>query len=398
MSDHARLAPSASHRWLNCTASVEASQRYHDPQGEEAAEGTAAHWVLEQCLTGGYQPRDFLGRTIVVRENHVERRFVVDGDMAHDVDVGVDYIRSVAQQPGWSGVEQRVDLSCFEHGLFGTTDLWHVARDASLLTLADFKYGHGDVSPVENPQLLLYLCGVLDMLRRGVLAGNMPERCRVVIIQPRSVVPGPRVKEWDVPAGYLDGIDENIRAITGIAIAKGGFVARVQDAITGVNRFAEFKMGQWCRHCPALGECPLTVAEAQGLAPSLLAADLTVMDAERILARRDLLERVVEKAEGVMLKALIAGHRGSRFPLVVGTKHRVWRDENLARQRLEEAVGPGCLRPPTPAQAEKLGRDAKQIVAELSVTPAGEPKVGKVGDTRPPYVARSTEQMFGKPS
>jgi Protein of unknown function (DUF2800) len=383
MTDHARLAPSASHRWLNCTESVNTAARYSDQQSVEAAEGTAAHWVLEQCLAQGGNPKDFVGRTIVVRENHLERKFVVDKDMASDVAIGVDYMRDVVKQSGWSGVETRVDLSFLDPEMFGTCDIWHVSQDLTL-TLPDFKYGHGDVSPIENTQEMLYACGIVNMIYRGILMSNMPEQIRLVVIQPRSVVPGPRIKEWFVPKGYVEP-----------------FIARVQDAITEIHRFPTFRMGAWCKHCPALGECPPTAAELTLVGsqlPVLQSADMTIADATRVLERKDLLESIVKKAESVMLKALMNGHKDKRFPLVTGTKHRQWRDDDLAKQRLADEFGPGCLKPPTPAAAEKLGNGAKKIVADLAFTPPGDPTVGKEGDKRPPYIAKSATQMFGPPS
>jgi hypothetical protein len=377
MSNHARLAPSASHRWINCTASVDAAARYADPPGEAAMEGTAAHWLLEQCLTTGKNPVDFLGRAIRVRQDHVEREFVVDKDMANDVALGVDYMREVVSVPGWSGVETRADLGFFEPGMFGTCDIWHVRQDR-WLTLVDFKYGHGDVSPIGNTQLLLYVCGILNHVQTIVPPEHFPTRLHLVVIQPRSVIPGPRIKTWDVPVGYLEP-----------------FVARVQDAITEINRFPTFKSGSWCRHCPALGECPATEAEAQALAPSLLTVDMTVGDAARILQRKDLLEKIVKKAEACLADALTRGQVVPGFKLVTGVKHRQWRDENLAKQRLAEAFGADCLKAPTPSAAEKLGKEAKAIVADLAFTPKGEAVVGREDDKRAPFIAKTVETMFG---
>ena len=55
----------------------------------------------------------------------------------------------------------------------------------------------------------------------------------------------------------------------------------------------------------------------------------------------------------------------------------------------------GGVDPKTPAQAEKLGADAKAIVADLAFTPDGEPKVVPAGSTLAPYVPKTAVQMFG---
>lgn len=377
MSAHARLAPSASHRWLNCSGSVDAASRYPDPPGEAAMEGTAAHWLLEQCLTSTANPIDFLGRTIVVRQDHIERKFIVTQDMARDVAIGVDYMREVVKQPGWSGVETKVDLSFLEVGMFGTCDAWHSSTDGEL-TIVDFKYGHGDISPIENSQLSLYACGVLPYAIKTSQYFVTWKRINLVVIQPRSVIPGARIKKWFADFQYFET-----------------FLKGVFDAITEINRFPKFTPGPWCRHCPALGECPATEAEAQSLAPSILSADMTVADAARIVKRKDLLEKVVKRAEKVLYGAMTSGVEIPGLKLVTGVKHRQWRDEDLAKQRLAEEFGAECLKAPTPSQAEKLGAAAKPIVSELAFTPAGEAVVALSDDKRAPYVAKTAEMMFG---
>ena len=379
MSAHARLAPSASHRWLNCTASVDAAARYPDPPGLAAREGTAAHFLLETCLKGGGNPVDFLGRTIRVTEGAIEREFVVTQDMARDVAIGVDYMREVVKTPGWSGVETVVDLGFIEPGTFGTADVWHVSPETGRLTLVDFKYGHNDVSPVENTQLALYVAGILKDIYRNESAPR-PDALRLVVVQPRSNMPGPRVKEWDTSTLWL-----------------GGFLDGVFEAVTSINRAPEFKAGVWCKYCPAIGECPATKDHA-GLALAVRdwnVADMTTADALHILDRVEILDKIVQKAEAHLMDALTHGAVVPGWKLVTGVKHRQWRDENLAKQRLGDEFGAGCLKPPTPSQAEKLGKAAKPIVAELAFTPVGEAVVARDTDKRAPYVAKTAQAMFG---
>ena len=375
MSDHARFAPSAAHRWLNCTASVDAASHYSDPQSFEAAEGTAAHFLLERCLVDGGDPADHLGRTIVTRENHVERKFVIDKDMAQDVAIATEFIRGVVARPGFSGVESRVDLNFLEVGTFGTADLWHWGEDG-VFTVADFKYGRGDVDVIQNPQLMLYALGLIEPYRN-----SKPHSVHLAIIQPRSVMPVPRIKTWTFPLAKIYQI-----------------AADAHDAITEANRNPQFKTGAWCKHCPALGHCPATEDAATALAPSLLTADMTVADAARIMERKDLLEKIVGRAEKLLLEAALRGVKVPGYKLVTGIKHRQWRDENLAKQRLADEFGADCLKAPTPSAAEKLGHSARKITAELAYTPPGDPVVAREDDKRSPYVAKTADAMFGASS
>lgn len=388
MSDHARFAPSAAHRWLNCTGSVDAASRYDDPSSEAGQEGSAAHFLLERCLVDGGSAVDHLGRTIRVSERGVTRTFVVTHDMARDVQLGVDVVREIVSHPGVSGVEARVDLSFISQDAFGTTDLWHWGQDG-VLTIVDFKYGRGDVAVEMNDQLMIYAAGVYETIKRqqGEYVVNFPpmqellvaNRITLIIVQPRSVAPTPRVKTWTFEAKYVEHI-----------------VQRAFDAITAANRAPTFAEGPWCTHCPALGECPAT-NNHRDLAASLLTSDMTVADAERILRRKDLLEKIVERAEKELLKAMLDGYRSEYFPLVTRRKHRQWRDADMARQCIVDEIGPHVLEAPSPSETEKLGATGKEIVAQLSFTPPGEPVIGKHGDKRASFIPKTAETMFGPP-
>jgi hypothetical protein len=379
MSAHARFAPSAAHRWLNCTGSVDAAACYADPPSEAAQEGTAGHWLLERCLVEGWNAVDALGRTIVVSEDGIERSFVVSRDMVTDVQLGVDYIRQVVKTPGVSAVEYRVDLSFLEVDQFGTSDLWHHGVNG-VLTIADFKYGRIDVDPIANVQMMIYLAGILRAIdEKRVETHKAPITIiKIVIIQPRSVAPVPRIKEWTTtPAAVLH------------------LASHAADAMLRANRAPAFQMGDWCKYCPALGACPVTQEETKQLVPILTATELTPADAVRILSRKNLLESIVKRAEKVALEAMMNGIRLPGYKLVTSVKHRQWRDENLARQRLLDAAGGAALTIVTPAQAEKLGADAKSVVNELAFTPAGEPTVAAESDKRTPYTRRTAAQIFG---
>jgi hypothetical protein len=383
VSDHARFAPSSAHRWLNCTGSVDAASRYDDPASEAGQEGSAAHFLLERCLVDGGDARDHLGRTIRVSERGVTRTFVVTHDMARDVQMGVDVVREIVSHPGVAGVEARVDLSFISQDAFGTTDLWHWGQDG-VLTIVDFKYGRGDVAIEMNDQLMIYAAGVYEAAVKREMEPisstglAIPQRITLVIVQPRSVAPTPRVKTWTFEAKYVEHI-----------------VQRAFDAITAANRAPSFVEGPWCAHCPALGECPAT-NNHRDLAASLLTSDMTVADAERILRRKDLLEKIVERAEKELLKAMLDGYKSEYFPLVTRRKHRQWRDADMARQRIVDEIGPQALEVPSPSETEKLP-GGKDIVKALAFTPPGEPVIGKPGDKRSAFIPKSAETMFGPP-
>lgn len=374
MTEHSRLlAPSAAHRWMNCSGSALASAHYQDVPGEAAMEGTAAHWLLEECLTKGENPRNFIGRTITVTEKQVTRDFVVDREMADDVLIGDNAVREMIKVKGVSRVEFDVRLNYIDAHLFGRTDVWHLANDG-VFSLLDYKHGRTDVDPFQNEQEMIYALGVL----RKVYPYIVPTKIRLGIAQPRSLAPVPRVKWWETSFEVLLQFEDRLRVA----------VRYVK------HETPEFTVGKWCKHCPALGACPATQDMIVKLAPVLLMHDLSPGDAAKVLALKDLLEKKIEDAQAVAKDALLRGIPVPGKVLVTGRKHRQWRDADMAKDRLLEALGPGVLREPTPAQAEKLGDVAKRIVEDLAFTPPGSPEIADVGDKRAPYVARSAEQMF----
>lgn len=374
---HHRLSPSSAHRWLNCTASPAVIELYPDPPSDPKMEGTAAHFLLETCLVGGSNPSEHKGKQIRVKEEGVERLFLVSKEMVRDVTLAVDWIRECANSPGWSGVEARVPLDHFEVGMFGTTDLWHLGQDG-LLTVGDFKYGRGDVEVERNAQMLIYATGIIRLIATRGHRG-LTKTVRLAILQPRSVAAVPRIKTWTFPVVELDR-----------------FEIEVHNALTEINRYPSYRMGAWCEHCPALGACPVSKELTRTtLAPALLTSDMTTNDAVRIFAYKDLLEKAVEKAEAMLTRALLGGQTIPGVKLVTTRKHRKWRDEELVKQRLSETFGPQVLEAPTPATVDKMGKDGKQLVAELAFTPPGDPAVGAEDDKRSPYVKKSAIEMFG---
>ncbi|MGA1831615.1 DUF2800 domain-containing protein [Rhizobium wenxiniae] len=138
-----------------------------------SAEGTVMHEVRELCLTLGFDPHDFVGKTMTADGYS----FVIDDDMADRLVAGIDWIRQFTANPM---VEKRIDLSTWLPGQFGTTDCSFLFKD--VLGGSDYKNGVGE--PVEakgNRQQRLYLLGSWEAFGRPDV-----KRILINIDQPRA--------------------------------------------------------------------------------------------------------------------------------------------------------------------------------------------------------------------
>ncbi len=64
MSNHAVFAPSASHRWLFCPASIEMSKDIPESTSVYAHEGSVCHDVAARCLKEKLSADSFTGQVI----------------------------------------------------------------------------------------------------------------------------------------------------------------------------------------------------------------------------------------------------------------------------------------------------------------------------------------------
>src|SRR4051812_8933025 len=134
MSDHARIAPSAMKRTILCPGSVDLAASAGHTETVYAAQGTAAHKLLEMAMLLGIEPHAWLGEQI--------RGFNVDDDMADAVAHAIDYVRSyTARHPNAKVyLERRVHPG----NMIGRKDCWGTL-DISLhdmpreLVIVDYK-------------------------------------------------------------------------------------------------------------------------------------------------------------------------------------------------------------------------------------------------------------------
>lgn len=195
---HAFCAPSTASRWKVCALSAALERAYPADESEESREGTAAHWVVEQCIKGMPPTlRQLAPNGVAVTDEMMDgAQLVVETLHRH---LG----------PHWQSmimVEQRVQIARIhrEH-CWGTPDYFAWARMPDgrfALFVFDYKFGHDPVEVFENDQLVTYTAGILGQ------SPNIDDQLVIVtmvIIQPRSSHRDGSVRSWRVLASDLRG-------------------------------------------------------------------------------------------------------------------------------------------------------------------------------------------------
>ncbi|MER9685877.1 DUF2800 domain-containing protein [Mesorhizobium sp. M0139] len=401
---HAKLAPSAAKRWINCAGSVRATDGLPDETSSAAAEGTAAHELCSHCLTTGDDPAAFLDMYVDIHAAEGKPRFVslseeptgenamrffpVDDEMVDAVEMYVSFVRGLlAQEPDAEmEVEQRLDMTHLHPAIFGTGDATVFLPIEAHLHVPDFKYGKGiAVDADENPQLLLYAAGAARRYHNRKIA-----KLTAHIIQPRAPHRKGPIRSYDIDLLDLFEFEDMLAA-----------AAAATD-----DPNAPFCAGSWCHDsfCKIEGTCPTNRVkrladagaefgdvETEAKFPAI--DTMTVEQRSAVLREADgLLSYVKAVQEAEHAKAL-AGNGLPDFKLVAKRAVRKWKDEKAAKNHLYDlgATNDDIMTEPkfrSPAQLEKLfpGKNAtlrQAAMADLVVKQSSGLNLVPASDPRP---------------
>ena len=311
MGAHARNSPSALHRTLNCPPSLVLGEQFQDEESSYAAEGSVGHALAEHLIK----------KHLKLRTKRPVSDYYSD-DLMEAVE---DYVAFVIEQieaakrecksPLFS-VEQRVDISEYSPDCFGTADM--VIVTDKVAHVIDLKLGRGvEVSAEENPQLMAYGLGVLEMVE---MLYDI-ELVRLTIFQPRIN----NFSTWDITPDALKTWGEEIlKPRSAMALAGAG----------------EFQSGSWCRFCKARNQCRaraeefLRLAQMEFRQPALLSDD----EIAKIISVSDELAKwAADVYAYAQDQAITHGKEWNGYKLVEGRSNRKYSSDAEVEKAAKEA-------------------------------------------------------------
>lgn len=354
---HAKLSPSAAHRWLRCPGSVEWESLIADPGSEAADEGTAAHALAEARLKG-----DFNAIQKAMRSPWYSTA------MDSYIDRYVDYVHDLMPEGDYSmHVEHRVEIlpDCW-----GTSDC--IISSDQALHVVDLKYGKGvKVEAPDNPQGLLYAYGALNEM--GYL-WSFPKVC-FHIVQPRL----DHISTWEMK------VEDVVKKVE-----DPEFLHMVEAARDGVP---EYHGGTHCKFCKAAPICrELARWRAATLLDAIEAGVTREIDSVTLGGLLKLLPEFESWLKKLKDQAQTDALRGAKIPgykLVSGRGVRKITDTNAALDRLHGAGFDPMqymeLRGLTDLEKAVGRKELAQVLGDLIVKSDGKPTLVADSDPRPAY-------------
>lgn len=358
---HAVISASSAKRWLNCPPSARLCENYDDKSSDYAAEGTDAHALCE------YKLKKLLG---IEATDPTENLTWYNEEMNECAEDYASYILELVEKAKQTCsdpvvlIEQRVDFSRWVPEGFGTADC--IVISDGIMNVVDYKHGKGvEVSAAENPQMMLYALGALEIFDRIYDIDEV----RMTIYQPRksnisvSVIEKDELLEW----------------------AQNGLIYKAKLAYEGKG---DYHCGEWCRFCKAKAECRERAAANMELAryefqKSVLLNDDEIAD---ILGRIDELTAWASDIKEYALKQAISGKEWTGWKLVEGRSNRKYINENAAAKIVEDAGF-------DPYEHKVLGITAMQkmlgkakfseLLGGFIEKPQGKPTLVPMSDKRP---------------
>ena len=375
---HRLLSASSAHIWVPCAGApvLISIVPETDKWKQESDEGDAAHWVCETTADACIDAGGFFACPSMMLGETAPNGVIVTKDMVEGAKMYLEEIDLVVDHVNWNALYIEKEVQSTLHAeCGGTMDAGYYDATADTLHIIDYKFGHGDVDPFENKQLLIYADGLEAELREmGV--DTMSTKVHFHIVQPRCFTSSGPVKEWVVK---LVDLRPHFNRI-----ATSAHAAMQPDAQTA--------SGKHCRYCPARHECQSAreaaldgvtyqntatpeVLSDQGLAYEMMALE----NADASIKYR--LEAMRDEAQS----RISAGYRIPHYSARHTQGKRKWAADVDGIKGLGELFEANLIKdeePVTPAEAERrlkvtgmTLKEAKASIEDMVTTPSGALKI-----------------------
>lgn len=339
---HSELGASSAHRWMNCPASIKLSRGLPKEASSPAAlAGTLAHARLEKVF-GMYVAQEHLSH-LPMEFHSMKDQLLASELRALDALVG---LWGGIKGPKIAFIEEKVDLTFLQPGMFGTCDYYFYAPAENKLYVIDFKNGTNDVEVEDNSQLMFYALGVLHKYQQipiGLWEKPYALTVELIIIQPNSG--GELVKRQTKTS-------EEICA----------WAHTLQDAaIETTKNTPKIAAGDWCIYCPAKDTCPLLAREIVEKAPEAVKAvpyisDIPTEALTKFVKSQEVIENSFSVIKQEIMKRIADGEEVEGFEVRTRNSARRWQSEEEVIKKFkkygEELYQPRKLKSPT--QLEEL--------------------------------------------
>lgn len=378
IAEHAKLAPSSAHIWVNCPGSV-AMQAAQPPEEEtdESREGTAAHWLLCQTI-----------RKVTVADGAVADNGVpINEEMREAIQEIVTDVNDTLKSCAPGDYFQN-EACVFAHNIIhpendGTPDVFFVQRSRKTLHIWDFKYGHRFVDVYRCWQLVNYAAAIIESER---IDDWQDWAFTFTIAQPRCYVRdelGGPLREWFTTGTELAPLFDQLRAAAAEAMQPG----------------APCKTGSHCLDCKAAWDCEANQRMGGACVDLIHAQQPLGMDnmaiglEAKVLA--EAMQRVKARLEILEVKALEAISRGESVPwhkMEFSQTRTLWDKTKQAEAAglvamfgVDVQLGVAL---PTPAQCIKQGVD-ETVIKPYTTKAPGAKKLVRLNDA-------SAAKVFGR--
>lgn len=363
---HSPLGASGADRWMHCPRSIGLAKELGitgDVAGVAAEEGTAAHEILERCMTtDGAEPLDYAGQKVKVGENIYE----VNENMINALNIACNHVwseLSKTKAEGESMIFIEESMKHSDHDLmYGTVDVGLVSlltgKQKVKIKVLDYKHGAGIVVEPTKPQVKYYAVLIGNRLMQDFVIESFDdiEEVELTIMQPRiphadglirtDTLTGPELWDW-----YINEL-----------------VPAMEET---KNPNAILQIGEWCGFCPVgkANRCPAIGAATTEIMTAIPPEQQDGETLGRNIEKIKFIAKMLPGYQEAAFKKALAGDPVWNHKLVDQIGNRVWGPEAKAEAIAKfgnEAYEPQELR--SPAQMEKI-EGGKAFVAQHAFKP-----------------------------